>query len=349
MFKKGFYGGKFFPFHRGHLYCCMTALSQCEELYVIMMYNSDEELRAMQQPLKFDKKLLTPEIRELVIRRELQPFPNIHVLTLDCAKTTALAKKNGTSTWAEEAKVIHSMIGDFDACFSGEASYGKIFKELYPDTQPVLIDRKQSTYHISGTMIRDMTVAEAYDNLPRTYQDMCNRSVLVIGTESCGKTTLVKKLAKLFNTSYTDEYGRAVCEEYNTGQPAFVLYDNFIYGQKMAEQRARNMANKVYFCDTDAIYTKFFAKEYENHDMPLADAVAAASKYDLVIYLEPTNTWVNDGFRTFGDADVRRGKNAILKKMYEDAGYNMKVLSGTYEENYRDAINLVSQLLKGNN
>ena len=35
-FKRGMYGGKFFPFHKGHLYCVETAAKKCEKLYVIL-------------------------------------------------------------------------------------------------------------------------------------------------------------------------------------------------------------------------------------------------------------------------------------------------------------------------
>ena len=42
---QGFYGGKFMPMHKGHLYCIDTAARMCDHVVVIMFINGDDELR----------------------------------------------------------------------------------------------------------------------------------------------------------------------------------------------------------------------------------------------------------------------------------------------------------------
>ena len=42
---EGFFGGKFLPMHKGHLYCIDTAAKQCDHVVVIMFINGDDELR----------------------------------------------------------------------------------------------------------------------------------------------------------------------------------------------------------------------------------------------------------------------------------------------------------------
>ena len=37
----GFYGGKFMPMHKGHLYCIDTAARMCDDVVVIMFINGD--------------------------------------------------------------------------------------------------------------------------------------------------------------------------------------------------------------------------------------------------------------------------------------------------------------------
>ena len=39
------------------------------------------------------------------------------------------------------------------------------------------------------------------------------KKVCVVGTESCGKTTLVRNLATYFNTTHVEEAGRYICDE----------------------------------------------------------------------------------------------------------------------------------------
>ena len=39
----GFYGGKFLPMHKGHLYCIDAAARQCDKVVVIMFINGEDE------------------------------------------------------------------------------------------------------------------------------------------------------------------------------------------------------------------------------------------------------------------------------------------------------------------
>ena len=42
-YRSGMFGGKFVPFHIGHLYCMDYAASVCDKLYVILFYGGAEE------------------------------------------------------------------------------------------------------------------------------------------------------------------------------------------------------------------------------------------------------------------------------------------------------------------
>ena len=343
MYNKGFYGGKFLPFHRGHLHCVLEASSLCEELHVILFHSSKEEEEILSHSIKFNKKLLTPKMREMVIRREFKDFPHIKIDVIDCSK---IEPRAGFTSWENEALEVEKTIGKFDVIFSSEESYSPIFNKLYPSAAHQLVDAERLVVPISGTAIRNMTTMQAYEFLPRTYQEFANRSVLIVGTESCGKSTLTKKLAKYFNTSYTNEYGRDICEEYGTGQPDISLYNTIIYGQKMAEREASMTANKVYFCDTDAIVTKYYAELYEQTYLSVGFAVGYEEKYDLVIYLEPTNRWVDDGYRKDGEQEIRNRNDELLKTMLDSCDIFPIILSGTYYENYSNAIELVRKMME---
>ena len=270
-------------------------------------------------------------------------FPYIKVDVIDCSKVEQV---EGFTSWENEALEVQKVIGEFDAIFSSEESYSPIFKKLYPFAAHEVVDAERIVVPISGTAVRNMNTMQAYEFLPRTYQEFANRSVLIVGTESCGKSTLTKKLAKYFNTSYTNEYGRDICEEYGTGQPDISLYNTIVHGQKMAEREASMTANKVYFCDTEAIVTEYYAALYENSPLGVARAVAFEEEYDLIIYLEPTNRWVDDGYRKDGEDEVRRKNDEFLKSGFEFYKKDIHILSGTYYENYSNAIKLVRKMME---
>lgn len=349
MYEVGFYAGKFMPFHNGHLNCVLRAASQCRKLYVICMYNGDIELDVWyNQNIRMDKKYLTPHIRELVMRKELKDIPNIEVIMYDSLDAIYRAHEENKTSWECECEDIVSMIGKFDACYSSELEYHELFQKYYPWAKSIVLDVERNNVNISGTAIRNMNIRELYQYLPRAYQQILNKSVLIVGTESCGKSTLTKKLAKFFNTSYTEEYGRMICEQYGMSSPGIEFYNQFLYGQKLAEVEARKKGNIVYFCDSDSTITNFYARHYENTNLPIADIISSINDYDLILYVEPTTEWVADGLRKDGEKEERYKNNKVLKDMFvKEYGKEIKILNGNYEQNYLMAISYVKEMLEG--
>lgn len=345
MYKTGFFGGKFMPFHKGHLHCIMRAASQCEKLFVVLMYNGAEELAIMRQNNRFGNKNLTPHIRELAIRKELGEFENIQVIAYDCKPADDRALMEGKDIWYYECEDMVRLMGRFDACYSSEPSYDEKFKHYYPWSDSILLDVDRKHVPVSGTDIRNMCVRDAYGYLPRGYQQLVNKKVLLAGTCSCGKTTVAKKLASYYNTTCSKEQGRLISESLNMTDPGPEMYDRFVCQQYMANIYATENANLVAFLDTDALTTKFYSELYEDSPMLSAEAIAAKNEYDLILYFEPTVPFVYDGFRTKREESERFELSAKLKNEFCKYYSNIKTLAGTYEENYLNAIRYVDAML----
>lgn len=350
MYKTGFYGGKFMPFHRGHLNCILRASSQCEHLYVVLMYNGEEELDIMEnQNVKFGKENLTPHIRELALRKELNEFENITVVAYDSKPADDRAKAEGKHLWYYECEDMINLMGEFDVCYSSEPEYDEIFKEFYPFAESVLLDVDRCEEKISGTELRNMSFREAYPYLPRAYQQLINKNVLCVGTCSCGKTTTVRKLASYFNTSFSQEQGRLISEGFKKiSSPGIEYYNQFICQQYMDNIRAIEDANMIAILDTDSIITNFYAELYEDDGLPVGDALSKETQYDLILFFEPTVPFVEDGMRTHREEEQRWELSNKLKNTYTNR-YNkkIKILNGTYEENYLNAVKYINELLEG--
>ena len=67
--KYGFYGGKFMPLHKGHLYCIDTAARMCDHVVVIMFINGDDELEILKT---HHEKELTVESRIAQLEKVLK-------------------------------------------------------------------------------------------------------------------------------------------------------------------------------------------------------------------------------------------------------------------------------------
>lgn len=155
-YKRGFYGGKFLPFHKGHKYCIERGAAECEEFVVIFFTRSEDEVNALQKEIVCDRKLLLEEERMRRIKEECSRYPNVRFVTLDCSVMHEKALRDGTDTWDAETAYVMDAVGDFQAVYSSEPGYDAYFKRAYPFAKHILVDVKRIHVPISGTMIRGM-------------------------------------------------------------------------------------------------------------------------------------------------------------------------------------------------
>ena len=176
------------------------------------------------------------------------------------------------------------------------------------------------------------------------------KKVLIAGTESCGKTTLTKCLAKLFNTSWSEEVGRYYAEIYLGGDESIFTDEDFgrmAHLQAEQDYQAMRTANKVCFFDTDAVVTDYYSELYMGHRNKLVEAYINPDRYDVLLYLMPDVAWVSDGMRLNGDQTRRESLNDHLMHMYEEFGFKdkMLVIRGDYNQRLPAAINVVDNML----
>ena len=148
--KIGFYGGKFLPMHKGHLYCIDVASKMCDKVIVIMFINGDDELKVI-----FTNKdpLLKVEARKEQLNRVCALYPNIEVHIID---VLTIKLPNGEEDWDGETPLVRQYVPHMDYVFSSEPQYDEYFKRAYPEATHILVDTERKTYPISSTMIRAM-------------------------------------------------------------------------------------------------------------------------------------------------------------------------------------------------
>ena len=150
----GFYGGKFLPMHKGHLYCIDTAAKQCDHVVVIMFINGDDELRVIKT--NHDKEL-SIEARTEQVKRVCTLYNNVEFHIVDVMD---LKNPDGTEDWDAETPLVRQFVPKMDFVYSSEPQYGEYFKRAYPEATHIIVDTKRKTYPISSTMIRAMKIRE---------------------------------------------------------------------------------------------------------------------------------------------------------------------------------------------
>jgi HTH-type transcriptional repressor of NAD biosynthesis genes len=338
----GFIGGKYLIPHQGHVFAVITASTMVEELHVIVTYDTEYERNTLFTNAVIEHIPITIRLRWW--RQITKDMPHVHVHAIEQKETGQFAD------WEDgAAKIRFAIKKNITHVFSSEHKYDVYFKALYPKAKHIVIDAERSTYNISATMLRTEGVMKHWNMIPDIIKPHFVKKVVVVGTESTGKSTLVRNLAKLYNTNYVEEFGRVFYEQLGDGVVDVSLptdYAEIAMQHKLNEKKQAETANKVLFIDTEANVTQYYSRLYADHFDGIVDSIASRQDYDLWLFLEPDVEWVNDGTRTFGEHEVRKKNNELLKKMLDERGVEYISISGSYLDRVEKSMRHINELTK---
>ncbi|WP_272694843.1 multifunctional transcriptional regulator/nicotinamide-nucleotide adenylyltransferase/ribosylnicotinamide kinase NadR [Providencia sp. PROV144] len=336
--------GKFYPLHTGHIYLIQRACSQVDELHVILCHDEprDKDLfinsSMSQQPTVSDR-----------LRWLLQTFKyqkNIHIHSFD--ENGIEPYPHGWEVWSDGMKGFlkkHNINPSF--IYSGEANDAPRYKK-YLGIETILIDPERTFMNISGNQIRQAPF-RYWEYIPTEVKPFFVRKVAILGGESSGKSTLVNKLANIFNTSSAWEYGRDYVFSHLGGDEMALQYsdyDKIALGHAQYIDFAVKYANKVAFIDTDFVTTQAFCLRYEGKEHPFVQALIDEYRFDLVIVLENNTPWVADGLRSLGSDKDRKAFQGLLIEMLKKNNIEfVRVESSDYDTRFLVCVTLVQQLL----
>ena len=334
----GFLTGKFAPLHTGHIYFISRAATMVDKLYVVLSYDGKQFS---------DDPRLSLKNRLLWLKTTFKDLPHIHITYVD--ETDIPAYPDGWRQWANLVDKAIGMEEDIDKIFSSEPEYTEGFAEHWPFAEHVIIDADRTAINISATKVRSDPF-KYWSFLPSVVRKHYVKKVCIIGTESCGKTTLTKYLSKIYRTSWVEEYGRTFCEQDMCMDESLLQFDDYaiIAARRYeAELEATKTANKILFVDTNALITNFYCMLYEGDFHPLVSQYEELEKYDATIFLDNDVPWVADGLRQNKDAERPR---LLLHQMVSDK-YNSNLgrvyyVTGTYEERLTASLNIVEKELQ---
>ena len=343
MYTTGVYFGRFCPPHRGHLYQIIEASTRCEKLVVVISDNRDQTARIC---LEAGLPNITYQLRKQWLAQQVQDMEHIQVRVLD--ETDIPEYPAGWPQWAQRMREV--VPEGIDAFFVGDREYDEPLTRYFPGSRVERYDPAQGRYPITAAEIR-RDILNNWHYILGSARPFFAKKVLIAGTESCGKTTLTKCLAKLYNTSWSEEVGRYYAHQYLGGDETIYTDEDFArmaYLQAEQDYRAMRTANKVTFFDTDAVVTDYYSELYMGHRNHLVEAFISPEKYDVLLYLQPDVRWVADGQRLNGDQERRERLDRRLQDMYREFGFGdkMVLVGGDYSRRLATAVEIVDSLLK---
>lgn len=314
-YKYGFTLGKFMPTHEGHLFLIREALTYVEHLTVLVCTIKREPIDGL---LRYKwMKELAPNVNVVHITDEVPSYPH--------------EDPDFWNIWVPLMK--RNTHPDTQVFFSAEDYGDEVAKRM--NIEHIKIPKARIT---SGTAIRTDPFSN-WNFIPDVVKPYYVKRIVLTGPESTGKTTMAKKLADHFNTFWVEEYGREHFDKVN-GKLTLDDISQIAETQVAREDAMAQKANKLLFCDTDLIVTQIWSQIYFKQCPEWIIEASKKRTYHLFLLMDIDGPWVDDGTREF--PHLRSFHFNRLRDELDAQRLNYKIISGSYEEKFQKAIDMIT-------
>lgn len=318
--KRGLVIGKFYPPHRGHSYLINTALSESDEVVVLVCDTPEYRISA--------------KARAEWLRRV---HPNAQVIIIP-----DIGKDDDSKAWAKHTIKFLGYVPDI--VFSSE-DYGETYAAAM-GCEHRMVDRIRKTVPISGTQVR----SNVHDNWqfldPVVRATFCKR-ICVLGAESTGTTTLARAIAKHYQTFWVPEYGRMYSEAMLSADPDIAWEDSDFTIIAREQQRLEDLlagkSSGLLICDTNAFATRIWRRRYLGSYGGNLDEYIN-KPYSLYIVTSPDIPFEQDGTRD-GNEHIRQEMHNWFIEELEKAGLPFVIARGQHSKRLKKATELIDQIL----
>lgn len=345
--------GSFAPLHQGHLDLIMRAKKENDGGCIVIVDGRDGDRGGKEMPLKRRYRY----VREFFADDDL-----VAVYPIDETELDIPPYPNGWEKFINEVEWIFARAAIGSAVFyvSEQEYYDYLTNRGY---EVVKADRILNP--ISATMIRQNPI-KYWDKITYPFRRVFSTNILICGTASEGKTTLVKDLGKYFNAPYSHEYARDYMEESYVSEWELngADYIAFLDGQYQMNKRLINSPSNqgIFFADSDSMTTRMYAEHYckdpaldlteeEFKEIAVAaDAITKKCRWDKIYVLCPKGVFVDDHTRYMGcsEMDEREALFNILCNNLKASGNwdKVTILDGGYYSNFVTIVNDVKEIIE---
>lgn len=328
---KGITIGKFMPLSVGHELMIEFGASMLAELCVVVGGKETD--------------IIPLSTRVAWVREFTNKFDNVYVIAhdeSDAPETTY--DKEGT---AENPAYLRYWVRAFnhylpDAThFMTTDMYGKKVAELM-GVEWLPVDPERLIVNISATEIRN-NILTRFNKISTVAKPYFVKTVAIVGPESCGKSTIVKKLANLNLITGVPEYGRTISS--NKIELTEKDFWTITKGQSLLINIAKRGHKPIVVSDTEAFTTYLYGKTYLGKKLSAIKEVAIRQNFDMYIVLAPTVPWINDGTRVQTPEERTKFFNEMVSFLQEYKKPYIVVNDIDYEDRYTKVDKIIWDLL----
>jgi HTH-type transcriptional repressor of NAD biosynthesis genes len=323
---KAFVFGKFLPFHKGHEAMIAYALSQCDFLSILVCAS--------------DRELLAGKTRQEWIEQTFANRPNLEVRLFEYLEedlpNSSESSKDISKLWSAAFK---EQFPDYQLVITSEP-YGA-FVANFMGIQHRLFDQNRLKVPISATAIRQ-DLFQNWRYLPKAVRSYFAIKVVILGTESTGKTTLTQQLAQHYHCQEVLEAGRDLIPD----SKAFEYEDLYVVASEHAQRihQASQGEHPLIIIDTDIHITSSYAKFIFQRPLTISPAIYKTNQAHLYLYLNAQVPHVQDGTRL--ELEERNLLDASHRQTLMEHKIDFVEISGAWDSRLQQALLAIDELLK---
>lgn len=322
--------GKCLPPHRGHHDLIVFAASMASRTTVLVEQRPDEAIPVA--------------TRCAWIRSALGNFPHVEVVALegDHPQSPPMDSVGSNAFWSHWANLIHRYAGTVDAVVSGD-DYGA---RLAADQGATWVPFDRTCVPISATTFKENPWGN-WDWLIPAAQVALLRKVLLIGSESTGKSTLGKHLVKSVapSTVLIPEYAEHWLRRNPSTTRDEIPWDLFLTGQSSSYEAWSSRANRWILEDSNALTTAVWAHMSGRPDVAerAMDHAATSPPHHVLLSVSDGVPWTVDTHRL--SPDDRPKFDAEFRRRLDQLGWTYTELSGSYDSRSLKASTVLNRWL----
>ena len=352
--------GSFAPLHQGHLDLIMRAKKENDGGCIVISCGYDGDKG---EPLMPHRK------RYRYVREFFADDDLVAVYSINDSELGIAEYPNGWDGWMKEFeqiwnKAVREYEEEYDVFvepkrvwYVGDENY---YNDLIERREyAVLVDRVADN-PICATMIRQNPIKN-WDKITTPFRRIFSHNILITGTASEGKSTLVTDLGKYFNAPHSYEWARDYMRDscVSDWELDGADYIAFLEGQYNLNKKLINSpANHgVFFADTDSMVTRMYAEYYAQDETCaltqeefekvaiMADELARKSRWDKIFLVAPHGVFVDDHERYMAHSGMKERQelfNILVENIKRTGDWDkVTILTGNYYENFMTVVSYV--------
>ena len=372
--KVGICFGGYCPMHQGHLDVIMRAKKENDVCFVVVCgydneprsweinLNLDERHHLINNFFCNDEQIVVLKINDTELGIDESMSDHNWTVWQNKVKELIFGNEHWRGPYIKYQK-IDEITSDITWYVAEPFYKTSIERNNVMNGKVILIDKLNP---VSGTLIRNNPI-KYWNKISKPFKPYLCKNILILGTASEGKSTLVRDISNYFDIPHAWEYGRGYMEDRDMQDTDLTVDDfkEFLKGQISICNNFRTQSkNGIFISDTDNCVTLMYAKAYSsNPEMQINEDDYKVLyneakrlhknnkfKWDHIFVFPPSKNFVDDGSRYMEQASMEeRNKNfEILQKLIQEfyPDVSKTYLNGSFLQNFNEVKNYINSLIE---